>query len=541
METESIPGYRIVRQIGRGGAATVYLAVQESLEREVALKVIPGAGDDTGDVAERFRREARTLAGLTHRNIVNVFDVGTVDGALYLSMEHLAGGSLRARDPGSLAPDESAGIVSDVAAALQHAHDMGIVHRDIKPQNIMFREDGTTVLTDFGIAKVAGASELTQNNTVIGTPYYMSPEQAKSAQVDGRSDLYSLGVVFYWLLVGRHPFESDSPFGQMMKHLTEPVPRLPAEVARFQPVIDRLMAKDPEERYQRGQDLVDALDVLASVEPRGRPGAPPPPSTDPAPKPPGLAAARVGGGVVMPAPSVEESPSEATQILPPTAWKPDGEDGGSGGVGAASMDETRLLRFGSGATTHPGGDLPVALAVVSAREAGRVGARIPCGAFPFVIGRTEGADLSFPSDPNLSRKHVVIDVDADGFVIRDLSTNGIYLNGRHLRGGSEPLLFGSSIVLSRTTSLSFVTDLPALPDLSGSATRRSLPPRGAAPREHQGRDVSGAGHAPSPCARGEDLRAQPAPPVAVPRGVPAARRAGGAPPAPAHREGARLR
>lgn len=458
-----IPGYRIVRQIGRGGTANVYLAVQESLERQVAVKVIPGASDE---VMERFRREARAVAGLQHRNIVSVYDVGTLDGALYLSMEYLPGGSLRRRGEGTLEPRTSATIVADVAGALQLAHAKGIVHRDIKPQNIMFRDDGTTVLTDFGIAKVAGTSELTQTNAVIGTPFYMAPEQAKSLAVDGRSDLYSLGVVFYWLLVGRHPFESESPFGLIMKHLQEPVPRLPDEVALFQTVIDRLLAKEPNDRFQEGRDLVEALEELVPDGLGRGSGAVPPAPTDavgpppPAPRPTG------GGTAALPQPDPETSLSEATVMIPPGGWQPPAAGGEPAEEEGA--DATRLLRLGEGARVGKGAaEVPVALAVVSASDGLKVGTRVACARFPFVVGRSEGADLSFGSDPNLSRRHVSIEVEGDGFVLRDLSTNGVYLNGRHMQGGSEPLLFGSTIVLSRSTSLSFVTDLPALPDLSG--------------------------------------------------------------------------
>ncbi len=565
MEIESIPGYRIVRPLGSGGAATVYLAVQESLEREVALKVIPVVGAETGDMAERFRREARTVAGLRHRNIVGVYDVGTVAGALYLSMEYLAGGSLRVRGPGGLDPDACVGIVADVASALQHAHVMGIVHRDIKPQNIMFREDGTTVLTDFGIAKVSGVSELTQSGTVLGTPYYMSPEQAQGRQVDGRSDLYSLGVVFYWMLTGHHPFTSDEPLGQLLKHITEPAPPLPPGFERYQPVVDRLLAKSPDARYQTGGELVEALDAVrapGSQAPPARPPATRPEPAVPVPwaEPPapdayggpvrsarGLSLGPGGPLAVLaelfrrivafirsrldpvqervprvsvptdehtpeagprprtpipprapePAPPPDERtmdvapqpdertmevapqpdertmetapqpPVEATVILPPAAWEPGAGESGAAPEDAPTTDETRVLRVDPG-TAHGGVDLPVALNIVHAREANRVGTHVPCRSFPFAIGRAEGTDLSFPTDPNLSRRHAEIDVDAEGFVIRDLgSSNGLYVNGRHLQGGTEPLLFGSSIALSRHTTLTFVADLPALPDLSG--------------------------------------------------------------------------
>jgi len=260
-----IPGYRIEGELGRGGMATVYLAVQESLERRVALKIINPALVTDENFTKRFTREGRIIAQLMDPHIVTIFDVGSHSEIyFYLAMEYLPGGNLAERMKPGLPIAETLKIIKIVAGALGHAHSQGIVHRDIKPQNIMFREQGDPVLTDFGIAKAIGsATVMTQSGVSLGTPRYMSPEQVRGKLVDARSDLYSLGVLFYEMLTGQLPYTADDSFALAFKHVTEPIPDLPPKLVVFQPVLNSLLAKDPEERYPSAEQYILALERAA--------------------------------------------------------------------------------------------------------------------------------------------------------------------------------------------------------------------------------------------------------------------------------------
>jgi serine/threonine protein kinase len=262
--TLQIPGYRILRTLGKGGMATVYLAIQDIFERQVALKVMARGLADDPAFGQRFFREARIVSQLVHPNIVTVYDVGVHDGSYYLSMEYIDGLDLKQARK-QLTISEKIQAVQDIAKALDFAGQKGFVHRDIKPENIMVSSaDKRAVLMDFGIARAAETDiSVTQTGLAIGTPHYMSPEQAKGKAVDIRSDLYSLGVVFYLLLTGRVPFDGDSAVAIGIKHITEPVPQLPDALRVAQPIIDALMAKLPAERYQQPSELVQALDVLS--------------------------------------------------------------------------------------------------------------------------------------------------------------------------------------------------------------------------------------------------------------------------------------
>ncbi|MEM1435716.1 MAG: protein kinase [Pseudomonadota bacterium] len=255
-----IPGFEIDREIGRGGMARVWLATQNKFGRWVALKVVTADYAKDPQFRKRFLQESRINAQLTHPNIVQVYDVGAHENLLYLVMEYLPGGDLNARLDAGLHIRELIEVAKDIGRALDYAHKKGIVHRDIKPENILFRDDGSAVLTDFGIARLATPDvSLTRDGTVVGTPQYMSPEQAAGRALDGRSDLYSLGVVLFRMLTGDVPFNAESAVAVGIKHLQEPVPRLPTFLKAFQSIIDRALAKNPEERFQSGAEFAEAL------------------------------------------------------------------------------------------------------------------------------------------------------------------------------------------------------------------------------------------------------------------------------------------
>ncbi len=262
-----IPGYSIKRLLGRGGMATVYLAVQESLGREVALKVLDPNQAQGKQFSERFLREARIVSHLTHPNIVTVFDVGVHEGYHYLSMEYIAGRDLRDAC-GDISRKELIRIIKDVARALNFAAKKGYVHRDVKPENIMLHEgDGRVLLMDFGIARSYQTSHgLTRAGSALGTPYYMSPEQNKGLSADHRSDIYSLGVVFFHMLSGYVPYDADSAVAIGIKHITAAIPVLSDELQIFQPIINTCLAKEPEDRYQTAAELIEALDQISNEE-----------------------------------------------------------------------------------------------------------------------------------------------------------------------------------------------------------------------------------------------------------------------------------
>ncbi len=270
---ERIGRYEIRKLLGRGGQASVYLGYDTVMQREVAVKVLPAALAEDAQARERFEREARTIASLEHPAIVPVYDFGAFDEGLYIVMRLMKGGTLGDRlKQGPLNPQEISGILTNVASALDAAHQRGIVHRDIKPGNILFDEYGTAYLSDFGIARLNSAGASLTGSMIVGTPYYMSPEQISGDKaLDGRSDVYALGALLYQMLTGHAPYEGETPAQAILKHLQEPVPRLdayrPDLPPVYQKIIDRAMAKEREERYPTAGAL--AADFAAAVE--GRP------------------------------------------------------------------------------------------------------------------------------------------------------------------------------------------------------------------------------------------------------------------------------
>ena len=261
--------YRILGRLGSGGMADVYEAEDTQLGRRVALKLLHRRFAEDAEFVERFRREASAAAGLSHPNVVQVFDRGEWDGTYYIAMELLEGRNLKqvVREHGALDPALAVDIVLQILKAARFAHRRGVVHRDIKPHNVIVDEEGRAKVTDFGIAR-AGSSDMTETGSIMGTAQYLSPEQAQGHPVDARSDLYSIGVVLYELLTGVPPFDADSPVTIALKQVSEdPLPprqRNPAVPVALDAVVLRALRKDPVERYQDADAFIAALESAMS-------------------------------------------------------------------------------------------------------------------------------------------------------------------------------------------------------------------------------------------------------------------------------------
>ena len=265
--------YRIVQKIGSGGMADVWLADDTHLQRRVALKVLHARFAQDKEFIERFRREAEAAAGLQHPNVVAVFDRGDVEGTYYIAMQYLEGRSLKELIDGGLSPEQAVRLIRQVLEGARFAHRHGIVHRDLKPQNVIVDADSKATVTDFGIAR-AGVSEITQAGSVMGTPHYLSPEQAQGFEVTAVSDLYSVGVMLYEALTGRVPFEADSAVAVAMKQVSQ-IPQRPSSInPQVSPALDavvmRALEKEPGQRFQSADAFIAALDA-ALKEPGGGP------------------------------------------------------------------------------------------------------------------------------------------------------------------------------------------------------------------------------------------------------------------------------
>ncbi|WP_078119008.1 serine/threonine-protein kinase [Thiosocius teredinicola] len=263
----SAPKFKVKKRIAKGGMSSVYLAVQESLGRRVALKLMRKF--DNPKQAERFLHEGRIIASLGHRNIITIHDVGVIGDRHFISMEYLEGGSLEDRiGENGMPPAKALSILEQIAGCLRFVHRKGIVHRDIKPGNILFHSDGTPKLTDFGIAKLLDSDQdLTMDGAALGSPYYLSPEQAEGRPLDGRTDIYALGIVLYQMLTGQKPFAKASPIETIVAHLTQPIPLLPHELSGYQPLLDRMIAKNPEDRVGSAKELVYMMRELRRSPP----------------------------------------------------------------------------------------------------------------------------------------------------------------------------------------------------------------------------------------------------------------------------------
>ncbi len=305
--------YEILDELGRGGMAIVFKAKEKQLDREVAIKVLPFSLAFDKEFVERFQREARTSAKLEHPNIIPIYRVGKSGRIIYFVMKFLRGkplsNVLAAR--GSLPPAEIKKILADVARALAYAHKKEIVHRDIKPDNIMFDEHGHAVVTDFGIAKAASGGKLTGTGMSIGTPHYMSPEQAKAQPLDGRSDIYSLGVVAYQCLTGSVPYDGEDSFSIGYKHIMEEIPTPPLEnpeKRQLFEIVRKMMAKTPAQRFQNAEELVSVLEGGRSVSF----------TTDATMAMPSMAGVRLSSAPTTPLPRATGTRTPVGEGVPPT-------------------------------------------------------------------------------------------------------------------------------------------------------------------------------------------------------------------------------
>jgi eukaryotic-like serine/threonine-protein kinase len=270
--------YRLDSKLGSGGMSTVYLAMDEVLDRPVAIKLLHREISEEADQLERFRREARAAARLSHPNLVGVIDAGEDDGRPYIVFEYIKGRTLKRRlqEEGRLPVDEAVAYAIEIGRGLTAAHARKLVHRDVKPQNVLIDPDGRAKVTDFGIARSLESKGLTATGRVLGTTDYVSPEQAMGEDVDERSDVYSLGVVLYEMLTGDVPFQAETQVGVAMKHVNEPMPdvqaKRPEVSATVAAVVDRATTKDPRDRYGTVAEMVRDLEQTLEVEAARRGG-----------------------------------------------------------------------------------------------------------------------------------------------------------------------------------------------------------------------------------------------------------------------------
>jgi len=260
-----IPGYKIQHRVGQGGMATVYLATQESLNRSVVLKILDVNGPLASEtLIERFLTEGRIVATLNHPCIITIYDIGIANDSLYISMEYIEGGDLKTLLERSITPDDTLDYIAKIGSGLDAAHKMGVVHRDIKPGNIMFRDPDTPLITDFGIAKQTDAidNDLTATGLFLGSPNYVSPEQADGIEIDGRADIYSLGCMFYEMLTGKKPYAAATVFDVIIQHKQAPVPVFEEGLEEFQPLLNKMMAKNRDQRFEDAATMVESINKL---------------------------------------------------------------------------------------------------------------------------------------------------------------------------------------------------------------------------------------------------------------------------------------
>ena len=257
-----IRGYRFEKKLSASSHSSVYLATKESSEQEIVLKVLQQVPDVTDSIGafDRFLQEYELIAEIEHPNIVKIFDLGVGDDHAHIVMEYLNGGDLKQRIAKGINEADAVRYLRQIASALAEVHDVGILHRDLKPGNIMLRDDDSVALIDFGLAKRMRLQlEITGSGEIFGTPYYMSPEQGHGNGVDLRSDIYSLGVIFYEMLTGQKPFKADTAMGIIYRHAQSPVPLLPTRLARYQALINMMLAKKAEDRLESAAEVEEWL------------------------------------------------------------------------------------------------------------------------------------------------------------------------------------------------------------------------------------------------------------------------------------------
>jgi eukaryotic-like serine/threonine-protein kinase len=260
-----IRGHRCIRQVGSGGMCTIYLAESERAGTVVVLKVFNQVPDVSERIVsfDRFLQEYEIVAGLKHQNIVRIHDLGIADDHAYIAMEHFPAGDLRQRMKAPLSPAAALSYVEQIASALNAIHAVGVLHRDLKPANVMLRADGSLCLIDFGLAKANEMeASLTGTREIFGTPYYMSPEQGHAEEIDARSDLYSLGVMFYEMLTGDKPYTGATAMEVIYKHRRAELPEIAPQFAGYQEILRRLLAKSPADRYQSAGALLETISAL---------------------------------------------------------------------------------------------------------------------------------------------------------------------------------------------------------------------------------------------------------------------------------------
>jgi tRNA A-37 threonylcarbamoyl transferase component Bud32 len=257
-----IRGYRLIKKLSASNHSAVYLAEKALTDRDVILKVlhqVPDVADNIG-AFDRFLQEYELIAEIDHPNIVKIFDLGVGDDHAHIVMEYLEGGDLKARIGSGINEPDALSFLRQISSALAKVHDVGILHRDLKPGNIMLRQDDSIALIDFGLAKrVRLKMEITDSGEIFGTPFYMSPEQGHGSGVDVRSDIYSLGVIFFEMLTGKKPFRADTAMGIVYLHAKAPVPLLPPRLAKYQALVNMMLAKKPEDRLQSADEVEEWL------------------------------------------------------------------------------------------------------------------------------------------------------------------------------------------------------------------------------------------------------------------------------------------
>lgn len=486
--------YEILEVIGRGGMGIVYKARDPLLNRLVAIKMVTAASTEDLATRQRFFREAQATASLRHPNIVTIYDLGEQEGNPYLVMEYIEGVTLEAAalPTRQLSITEKINIIIDVCRGLDYAHERGVVHRDIKPGNVMVLKDGHAKIVDFGIAYI-GNDSLTKTGQIIGSIKYMSPEQLRGQATDGRSDIFSTGAMLYELVTGSSPFEAKEAASILLKIINDPPQPFEHFLSQYPPELEavttRALAKTPKERYASAADFAKALSGLLddgtlpyevrNIQVRDpitlnrdtrSPAQPGPPLTGVRER---LASGKVEKDVnpstisSQPVPAVGESTVLFQDPVSTRLLASDAEAGSAECPPSSWESEFTRIFQSDPRSTEDKQLLPhVRLTLTDSGDGLLAGQSVQINSVPFRIGRN--ADLSI-GDTHLSREHALIDWDGKSFRITDLgSKNGTYVNGRRVTTGPLGLPFGAVIRLGRSTVLTFsLEDIHELPDLTG--------------------------------------------------------------------------